>query len=353
MKAAVFYEPKDIRIENVDEPTPTNDELLVEVTACGFCGSDIEYYTGKTPVATADGKGPLILGHEFSGRVVGVGPDVNPDLVSEGDRVAVNPIQSCNACEGCRSGNPNLCSNVAVLGVSHNGGFAEFATTKAVHAYKIPDALSDGQGAFVEMLSAAVNGVAKADVQPGQLAVVYGPGPVGLSLVQLLKNKGAQVVLVGTRDYRLDLGKKLGADQVYNISDSGSPHYVEDLKTALTDNNAGRLADRVIVATGSLEAHREALEISGPGSLIVYMAVTGPEDAVSVPLFDNLVADKTIRFSLWYPNQWPTTLRVLDQLMVRTDDIITHESPLDGINDAIETVIARDDSVVKTMIRPS
>lgn len=353
MKAAVFYEPKDIRIENVDEPTPASDELLIEVSACGFCGSDVEYYTGKTPVATADGKGPLILGHEFSGRVVGIGSGVNPDLISEGDRVAVNPIQSCNACDGCRSGRPQLCSNVGVLGVSHNGGFAEFATTKAVHAYKIPDALSDGQGAFVEMLSAAVNAAAKADVQPGQLAVIYGPGAVGLSLVQLLKNKGAQVVLVGTRDYRLDLGKKLGADQVYNVSDSDSPHYAEDLKTALTDHNGGRLADRVIVATGSMDANQEALEISGPGSLIVYMAVTGPEDAVSLPLFDNLVADKTIRFSLWYPNQWPTTLRVLDQSIVHTDDIITHEAALGSIDEAIERVMNRDDSVVKTIIRPS
>ena len=168
MKAAVFYEPNDLRVEDVPEPEMPTDEVLVEVAACGFCGSDVEYYYGKSPVGTADGKGPLILGHEFAGRVAQLGKLAGAYGLAEGDRVAVNPIQSCNACKACRAGKPQFCENLSVLGVTTGGGFAQYAKTKIAHAYKLPDSLSDEQGAFVEMLSAAVNAVGKADVEPGE-----------------------------------------------------------------------------------------------------------------------------------------------------------------------------------------
>jgi L-iditol 2-dehydrogenase len=104
MKAAVFYEPNDLRVEDVPEPEIADDEVLVEVAACGFCGSDVEYYYGKSPVGTADGKGPIVLGHEFAGRVAQLGKLAGAYGLAEGDRVAVNPIQSCNACMACRAG---------------------------------------------------------------------------------------------------------------------------------------------------------------------------------------------------------------------------------------------------------
>ena len=121
-----------------------------------------------------------------------------------GDRISVNPVQSCNACDMCRAGKPRSARTLTVIGVTTNGGFAEYAKTKIAHAYKLPESLTDEQGAFVEMLSSAVNAVKSAEIEPGDLAVVYGPGPVGLSMVQLLKNEGARVALVGTRDYRLE-----------------------------------------------------------------------------------------------------------------------------------------------------
>ncbi|HZR93165.1 MAG TPA: alcohol dehydrogenase catalytic domain-containing protein [Gaiellaceae bacterium] len=345
MKAAVFYEPNDLRVEDVPEPEIADDEVLVEVAACGFCGSDVEYYYGKSPVGTADGKGPLILGHEFSGRVAQVGKLAGSCGLAEGDRVAVNPIQSCNACMACRAGKPHFCANLAVLGVTTNGGFAKYAKTKAAHAYKLPDSLTDEQGAFVEMLSAAVNAVRKADVQPGDFVVVYGPGPVGLSMVQLLKNEGARVAVVGTRDYRLDLARELGADFAFKTADGP----VVDQVTAAND---GALADKAIVATGSMDANQEALAVTGPGSTVVYMGVTAPDASVALPMLTSLIQDKTIRFSLWYPYQWPTTLRLLSDAKVDTDRIITHRADLAGIGPAIERVVNRDDAVIKTLIVP-
>ena len=345
MKAAVFYEPNDLRVEDVPEPEIADDEVLVEVAACGFCGSDVEYYYGKSPVGTADGKGPLILGHEFAGRVAQVGKLAGAYGLAEGDRVAVNPIQSCNACMACRAGKPQFCANLSVLGVTTGGGFAQYARTKAAHAYKLPDSLSDEQGAFVEMLSAAVNAVGKADVQPGEFVVVYGPGPVGLSMVQLLKNEGARVAVVGTRDYRLNLAKELGADFTFRAADGA-------IADQIMGANDGALADKAIVATGSMDANQEALAVTGPGSTVVYMGVTAPDAKVEVPMLTSLIQDKTIRFSLWYPYQWPTTIRILADSKVDTGKIITHTAKLDGIGDAIERVVNREDDVIKTLVTP-
>ena len=352
MKAAVFYETEDLRLEDVPEPEAGPDEVVVKVLACGFCGSDIEYYYGRSPLGTPDGKGPLVLGHEICGQVVQAGKLAEQYGLAEGDRVALNPVQSCNACNNCRSGKLQFCQNLTVLGVTMNGGFAEYVKTKIAHAYKLPDSLTDDQGAFVEMLSSAVYSVQRAEIEPENFAVVYGPGPVGLSMVQLLKNEGARVALLGTRDSRLELGKTVGADFVWNTSDDSSPYYVPDVAKAIQDENGGALADRVLVGTASVDANQQAIEISGNASVVVLMGLAGPDDAVTVPLLSNLYQDKTIRFSLLYPLQWPKTIRILEDAKVDTGKIITHSATLEEIAPAIERVLNRDDAVVKTVIRP-
>lgn len=342
MKAAVFYEAEDIRIEDIPEPELGPEDVLVDVNAVGICGSDIEYYYGRSPVGTATGKGPLVLGHEFMGRVSALGSAVPEGALEIGDRVAVNPIQSCYRCDGCRSGRPQFCTNLSVLGVTTNGGFAEQARTNISHAYKLPDAISDDEGAFVEMLAAAVNAIDKAAIDPGDLVLISGPGPVGLAMVQLAKDKGASVVLAGTRDDRLAVGAGLGADLTVNVSGS-------DLAAAI-EAEYGQLADRVIVATSSLAANEEAFQLCAPGATIVFMAVTGPDDTVAVPMLDSLIADRTIRFSLWYPNQWPRTIKLLERQIVDTGPIITTHASLDDLSGAIGRQVAREDGAIKTIV---
>jgi L-iditol 2-dehydrogenase len=349
MKAAVFYDVEDIRLEDVPDPEIGPDDVLVEVAACGICGSDLEYYFGRSPVGTADGKGPLILGHEFSGRVVAVGKDAQG--LAEGDRVAVNPIQSRAGDDLSRSGNPHFDLST-VLGVTTNGAFANLVRTRAEHAYKLPDSLSDEQGAFVEMLAASLNAVEKADIQLGDLVVVYGPGPVGLSMLQLAKRSGGRTVMVGTRDYRLELAKELGADHVFNTRDTASPYYTSDLVQSIRDVNDGALAERAIVGTAVAEATKGALDVTGNGSCVVYMGLAGPNDVVELPMLLALTQDKTIKFSWLYPNQWPKTIRLLREGIVDTSKIITHTGPLDSINEAIQRVHNREDGVIKYVVKP-
>lgn len=349
MKAAVFYDVEDIRLEDVPDPEIGTDDVLVEVAACGICGSDLEYYFGRSPVGTADGKGPLILGHEFSGRVVAVGKDAQG--LAEGDRVAVNPIQSRAGDDLSRSGNPHF-DLATVLGVTTNGAFASLVRTRAEHAYKLPDSMTDEEGAFVEMLAASLNAVEKAEIELGDLVVVYGPGPVGLSMLQLAKRSGGRTVMVGTRDYRLELAKELGADHVFNTRDSSSPYYTSDLVQSIRDVNDGGLAERAIVGTSVEEATQGALDVTGNGSCVVYMGLAGPNDVVELPMLLALTQDKTIRFSWLYPNQWPKTIRLLREGIVDTSKIITHTGPLDSINEAIQRVADREDGVIKYVVKP-
>jgi threonine dehydrogenase-like Zn-dependent dehydrogenase len=171
-------------------------------------------------------------------------------------------------------------------------------------------------------------------------------------MVQLLKAEGARVGIVGTRDYRLQLAKDIGADHAWNVKDEASPFYAADLAEAVRGVNGGALADRVLVATASVQANQQAIEISGPASVVVLMGLAGPNDAISVPLLSNLYLDKTIRFSLLYPLQWPTAIKILAGRTVDTSKIITHSASLDGIAPAIERVLNRDDAVIKTVIKP-
>jgi len=349
MKAAVFYEPYDLRIEEVPEPTAGPGEVIIEVGACGICGSDLEYYTGGSPLGTPTGKGPLILGHELAGTVVELGAGVT--TLRLGDRVAVNPVQGDPGTDVARAGHPNFDTS-NVLGTSVNGGLARFVASRADGAHRISESISFEQGAFAEMLASSVHAVNLADIGFGDFVVIYGPGPVGLAQVQLAKLRGATVLLVGTRDYRLEVGAKTGADHVANVADPASPHYVSDLPDFIRTVNRGRLADRAILATTDLSAANNALAVTGEGSVVVYMGLSGPDDNVSLPLLGSLVQAKTIRFSWLYPHEWPRTLSILEGGAIDTSSIISHSLPLADAAAALTLIQSRDDSVLKVVLTP-
>jgi threonine dehydrogenase-like Zn-dependent dehydrogenase len=349
MKAAVFYEPRDIRMEEIADPTPGPGEIIIEVAACGICGSDLEYFTGGSPLGTPSGKGPLVLGHELSGTVVALGAGVT--TLKEGDRVAVNPVQGDPATDVARSGNPNFDTS-NVLGTSVNGGLAKYVRSRADGAHRISEAISFEQGASAEMLASAVHSVTVADIGLGDFVVIYGPGPVGLAQVQLAKLRGARVLLVGTRDYRLEVGRALGADFVANTAEASSPYYAPDLVDFVKTVNRGRLADRAILATSSMGPAQEALAVTGEGAVVVYMGLAGLDDNVSLPLLTSLVQAKTIRFSWLYPYEWPRTLALLEAGMINTDALVTHSLPLGEVTQALSLIQSRDEDVLKVVLRP-
>lgn len=205
MRAAIIHAPGQVSVETVDDPTPGRRDVVVEVAACGICGTDLHILDGEFAPTL-----PVIPGHEFAGRVVAVGTDVTE--LSIGDPVAVDPSIYCNECHFCRQGRGNLCDNWAAIGVTMAGGAAEYAATPVANCFKLPDGVRLEDAALVEPLSCAVRGY---DVLPRRLAehyLIYGAGTMGLMMLQLARRAGAaSVSVVDTNPARLQTAKLLGA----------------------------------------------------------------------------------------------------------------------------------------------
>jgi len=352
MKAQVFYEPLKMKLEEIDIPKMADDQVLVKVKACGICGSDIAYYYGDSPLETPDGKGPLVLGHEFSAEVVEVGAlPTKLGLFKPGDRVVLDPVQYCNACEICKRGYVNLCEKKTVLGVSTNGGFAEYCVSHYTGLHKLPDNVSFEHGALAEPLADAIYALRKAQVALGDFVVVIGPGAIGLMMVQLLKSSGAgKVALIGTRDYRLETGKEMGADVLINTKEKDSPYYTADLKKTIGDLTDGKFADVVMTPTGSVPAMESAFTISGRRARIVFFGLPGANDFIKIPALDTIFWDKTILFSWLAPLTWPTAMQALGNKLVDVAPLITHSMKLADLVQGIADVKSRSGDVLKAVV---
>ncbi|MBI9107386.1 MAG: alcohol dehydrogenase catalytic domain-containing protein [Spirochaetales bacterium] len=355
MKAQVFYDAENMKLEEVDIPQISDVEVLVKVKYVGICGSDVSYYFGMSPLDTANGKGPLILGHEFTGEVVEVGAVPKAlGLFKPGDRVVVNPVQYCNACYACAEGNTHCCTNMSVNGVSKNGAFAEYAASLYTGLFKLPDDVSYSDGAFIEPLACAVNGMNKLEIEPGQFTVVFGPGAIGLMMVQMAKSMGAgKVLLVGTRDYRLEMGKKAGADYLINVFDKKSPYYKEDVRAAVAELTGGKLADRAICPTGSNEGFELAVEICGNCSIIVHFGLPDGDAKFCIPALKFHTMDKQIRSAWLAPGVWPQTLRMVKEGLVDVSSLVTHTVPLEDTGKAIESLKSKENNPMKVQVKIS
>jgi threonine dehydrogenase-like Zn-dependent dehydrogenase len=348
MKAQVFRASENMGLEDLPIPHVSDIDVLVRVKNCGICGSDISYYYGLSPT----GKMPIVLGHEFTGEVVEVGK-VAKDLFKPGDRVVINPVQHCNACYACASGHTNMCANLYVPGVNADGALAEYAVSRYTGLFKLPDSVSYAAGAFIEPFACAVYGVKKLDLEPGQSVAVFGPGPIGLMMVQYIKSLGAgKIFLIGTRDYRLEEGKKWGADYLINTADARSPYYAKNLKEAIADFTDGALVERAIVPTSSNEAFEQAIDVTGNAAIIVHFGLPNEGDVIHVPALSTHTMDKQIRFSWLAPMVWPTAIRAISEGLVNVEALVTGYVPLSDAATAIQGLKARAHDPIKVQVTP-
>ena len=352
MKAALLYSPRTIRVEEREIPKLSANEVLLRVKAVGVCGSDVAYFRrGK-----ADVPPPMALGHEFTAEIVELGEFAEKlGLLHEGDRVVVEPVQSCGVCSPCKNAMPNLCVKMVVLGVNVDGGFSEYCKAFYNYVHPLPENVTYEEGAFTEPLACAVYGVRKMRISPGDFCVVVGPGPIGLMMVQYVKASGAgKVVLVGTRDYRLKMGMKLGADYTINVREKESEFYASDPVEKIFQLNDRKGADAVIVATGDREASQQALKIGGSRSRTVFFGGAGysPEDSISLNLWEGTLADKEIAFSWLSPFTFPAALKAISRGLVNVKPLITHTFPLEKTGEAIETAEKRLGNAIKVQVKP-
>ena len=182
---------------------------------------------------------------------------------------------------------------------------------------------------------------------------VFGPGPIGLMMVQMAKSMGAgKIALIGTRDYRLEVGKQWGADHVLNPSDEKSPYYVADLKEAIADLTHGLLADRAIVPTSSNDAFEQAIDITGNAAILVHFGLPNEGDVIRVPALSTHTMDKEIRFSWLAPLTWPTAIRSISEGLVDVEQLVTDTVGLGKTEEAIRSLKNRVGDPIKVQVTP-
>lgn len=227
MKSIVYNSAQDVSFEQKSIPEIAAGEVLIKVAYVGICGSDMNIYQGAHPRA----KAPLVMGHEFSGTVVKGHPTLPP-----GTPVTVYPLLSCGHCEPCLSGYAHVCNTLRLIGIDCDGGMAEYVKVPADKVLAIPQNLSLKLGAFIEPLAVGVHAVRRSGYKPGDRAVVFGAGPIGLCVATCLKYFGASsVILVEANPYRLGVAKKLG----FTTIDAAN----EDVREKIRDYTSGSNAD--------------------------------------------------------------------------------------------------------------
>jgi L-iditol 2-dehydrogenase len=336
MRVAVWYNNRDIRIEEVDRPVPGPEEMLVKILACGICGSDIvEWY--RLPRA------PLVPGHEIGGEVVETGAAVKN--FKAGDRVFIAPKIPCMQCDYCKNGHFPVCPHVKAR---LPGGFAEYILVPAAlvqnGTYRLPAAISADQSTFIEPLACVVRAQNLAAVSPKQTVMIFGCGMSGLLHVKLAKAQGCRVAAVDIRPERLDYAVRCGADITFNAS--------EDVPIHLLEGNGSRAAV-VILCTSAVPAIEQAWACVDKGGRIVFFAVPDPGKEVVVPINDFWMNEITILTSYYCgPSDIVQAMELIESDRIQVDELITHRLPLSKISEGFELVMDGGKSV-KVIIRPN
>ncbi|MFA4924699.1 MAG: zinc-dependent alcohol dehydrogenase family protein [Ignavibacteriaceae bacterium] len=270
MLAAVFNGNKNIVLSDYPLRTLEKNELLIKVACCGVCGTDKHIYEGQSPSSI-----PVILGHEYSGIIIEKGD--SDSKFNIGDKVAIDPNIYCGHCDYCRKGLVSFCENLKALGVSMNGGFAEYSIVPASQAYILPPDFDLSIAAFSEPLSCCLRGIEQADIQQGNTVVIIGGGSIGLLMVQLVRNSGAsKIILVEPDSSKQKLGIELGAD----CSLSPYNEKIFDEIKELTDSQV----DVVIECVGSKETVVNAIKMAGKGGKVIIFGLAPKDQNVTLNL---------------------------------------------------------------------
>jgi L-iditol 2-dehydrogenase len=335
MKAAVWYNNRDIRIEGVPLRSPGPGEMLVKVISCGICGSDIvEWY--RLPRA------PLVQGHEIGAEVVEVGASV--DRFMPGDRVFIAPKVPCGTCFYCREGHFPQCTEIKER---LPGGFAEYILVPEVlvekGAYLLPGSVSYDQSTFIEPLACVSRSQRLAGVKAGQSVLVLGCGMSGLLQIQLAKRRGCTVVATDVVEKKLDYARSLGADLA--IPAGG------DVPKRLTEF-LGKKADIVLLCSSALSAVEQAWVCVDKGGAVVFFAVPAPEKTVTIPV--NSFWTREVRILTSYycgPPDIQEAMRLLAEGAIDAERMITHRLSLEDIVYGFELVMSGEEAV-KVIIKP-
>lgn len=321
MRAVVVEKPGVVRVIEAPEPLPGPGEVVVEVGACGICGTDVHIIDGEFPLTSY----PIIPGHEFGGVVAAVGRDVVG--FSAGDRVGVDPTLNCGACYYCQRGQGNLCEHFRAVGVTNPGGFAERVAVPARTLYPLPDGMTQAAAGLIEPVSCVVRGFHRLQPQPGETYLIYGAGPMGLQNAQVARFFGASLVaLIDINPSRLERARNEFGFEVLGAS------------LAEVREHAPRGFDNVIEATGVTKVAEMAIDaVKRRGKLLLF-GVCPPGEKAAFEAFKIYNEEITILGSMAVLNSYGPALDLLAAGAVDADRMVTHTFDLDDFHEALDLV---------------
>ncbi|WP_055551681.1 zinc-dependent alcohol dehydrogenase family protein [Streptomyces sp. NBRC 110028] len=315
MRAAVIEAPGKVSIATVVDPAPGPREVVIDVAACGLCGTDLHILQGEFAPTL-----PIVPGHEFAGEVVGIGRDVTE--VAVGDRVAVDPSLYCHECHYCRIGRGNLCDNWNAIGVSVPGGAAEFAVAPVANCVRLPEHVDVGDAALIEPLSCAVRGY---DVLSGNLGaevLIYGSGTMGLMMLELAKRTGATSVdVLDVNPERLSTAKTLGCSRAAASAD---------------ELDQARGWDVVIDATGNQAAIQDGLGRVAKAGTFLQFGVSDYATRATIEPYKIYNQEITITGSMAVLHSYERAAGLFASGVLDPKIFISHRMPLAEYPEALE-----------------
>ena len=324
MKSAVFYGKHDLRVEEHEMPKVGPKDVLIQVKACGVCGTDVHIYEGDK--GAAEVTPPTILGHEFSGVIAEVGSEVTN--YKAGDRVCIDPNCYCGACEPCRNGVAHYCEHMIGYGTTVNGGFAEYCAVNERQVYKLGDNTSFEQGAMTEPVACCLHGMDMCEIRPGHQVVVIGGGMIGLLMLQLSRLAGAaKVALLEPVESKREVGKKLGADICID------PIH-EDVKARLKEEGM-TWVNTVIECVGRPSTIEQAIDIAGNKAVVMMFGLTKPDETISVKPFEIFRKELVLKASYINPYTQKRALDLIDSGRLDVSSMVYEVAGLDKLADIL------------------
>ena len=329
MKRALLHDIGKLRLEDADTPVPEARQVLVEVWACGICGSDLHIFHGDHPVI----RPPAVMGHEFCGRVAAVGEQVRRFF--PGDVAAGIPGVGCGDCAYCREGFFNRCRDLKVIGGHYPGAFAEYVLVPEDNLVKVPDSFTPIEGAMMESVAVAVHAVHRMGEVAGKTFLVLGAGPIGNLTVQVLKAFGARTVIASDPlEYRRFLAKRMGADEVVDP-------VREDLETRirqmLPDEDG---LDGAFDCAGLEQTLTQALTVTKNGAKIVLTAIFGINPTIPMRLLQR-GERQLIGVQMYVKSDFDVAVQLMEAKKVRVLDLVTRSFPLERIDEAFQAASGR------------
>ena len=343
VKALVLTEYNHFEIQDVPEPQVGPEEVLIQVKACGICGSDVHGMDGSS----GRRQPPIIMGHEASGVIAQVGQRVSG--WEAGDRVTFDSTIWCGKCHFCAMGRVNLCDNRRVLGVScdefrQDGAYAEYVAVPENIVFRLPDGLSFEQAAMVEPVSVAVHGVQRVPVRLCDTGVVVGTGMIGLLVVQALRAAGCgRILAVDVDPARLELASRLGADEGFSPKDT-------DVVAEVLRRTNGRGADVVMEAVGMPHTVTTAIASVRKGGSVGLVGNLTPE--VQLPLQAVVTREITLFGSCASSGEYPACLEMIARGTIQVDPLTSAVAPLDDAPAWFDRLYKGEAGLMKVILTP-